>query len=153
MKLKTKIFDEVDIDDDKIITFVNGIIGFPELNKFALIFDEKRGTGSPVRWLQSLDEPAFAMPVIDPLVVVSNYNPKVEDELLKPIGDLDKDQLLILVTLTVPPVIQDMTVNLKAPLVINAAERKACQIIAEGDEYAVKYPIYDIISKTGKEGD
>ncbi|MBQ0042017.1 MAG: flagellar assembly protein FliW [Lachnospiraceae bacterium] len=153
MKLLTKIFDEVDISDDKIITFANGIIGFPDLQKFAIIHDEKRGAQSPIRWLQSIDEPAFALPIMDPLTILDNYNPQVEDELLKPVGDLDKDQMLVMVTVTVPSDITKMSVNLKAPIVINANERKACQVIAEGDEYAVKFPIYDIIQKTKKAGD
>lgn len=153
MKLNTKIFGEVDIDESKIITFANGIIGFPQLTQFALIHDEKRGVATPIRWMQSLQEPAFAMPVMDPLAVLTDYNPQVEDELLKPIGELDSEQMLVLVTLTVPSDITKMTVNLKAPIVINAAERKACQVIAEGDEYVVRYPIYDIIQNARKAGE
>ncbi|MDE6419335.1 MAG: flagellar assembly protein FliW, partial [Lachnospiraceae bacterium] len=81
------------------------------------------------------------------------YNPQVEDELLKPVGSLDDDQLLVLVTLTVPRDLTKMTVNLKAPIVVNAAKKKACQIVAEGDEYVVKYPIYDILQASKKAGD
>ena len=44
-----------------------------------------------------------------------------------------------------------MTVNLKAPFVINVATRKACQVIVEG--YEVKFPIYDILQKMKKEGE
>lgn len=153
MKLTTRIFGEIDIDESKIIHFVNGIIGFPELTEFALIHDEEKGSGVSVRWLQSLQETGFAMPVLDPLAVIPEYNPQVEDELLKPVGNLDADHLLVLVTMTVPNDLRKMTVNLKAPIVINAAERKACQIIAEGDEYVVKFPIYDILQKSKKAGD
>lgn len=153
MKMKTRIFGEVDIDESKIIHFVNGIIGFPNLTEFALIHDEEKGSQTSVRWLQSLQEEGFAMPVIDPLLVMSDYNPQVEDELLKPVGSLDDDQLLVLVTLTVPCDLTKMTVNLKAPIVVNAAKRKACQIVAEGDEYVVKYPIYDILHASKKAGD
>lgn len=153
MKITTRIFGEMDIDENKIIHFVNGIIGFPELTEFALIHDAERGNKASVRWLQSLQEVGFAMPVIDPLVVVPDYNPQVEDELLKPVGSLDADQLLVLVTMTVPSDLTKMSVNLKAPIVVNAAERKACQIIAEGDEYIVKYPIYDILMSSKKAGE
>ena len=153
MKLNTKIFGEVDIDETKIITFPGGIIGFPQLTQFALVHDEKRGSASPIRWMQSLQEPAFAMPVMDPLTIIGDYNPQIEDELLKPIGNMELDQMLVLVTLTVPSDITKMTVNLKAPIVINAVERKACQVIAEGDEYVVKYPVYQIIQNAGKAGE
>ena len=52
-----------------------------------------------------------------------------------------------MVTVTVPKDIKNMTVNLKGPMVINAAQRKATQVIVEGDEYPVKFPIYDILNK------
>ena len=51
-----------------------------------------------------------------------------------------------MVTVTVPKDIKKMTVNLKGPIVINAAQRLATQVIVEGDEYLVKYPIYDILN-------
>ena len=57
MKIHTKVFGEIEIDEAKIITFKNGIIGFPELKKFALLHDEERGTGAGIRFLQSLEEP------------------------------------------------------------------------------------------------
>ena len=87
MKIKTKIFGEIEIADDRIITFPSGIIGFPELTKFALLHDEESGSGA-MHWMQSLQEPAFAMPVMNPLIVMPDYNPEVEDELIKPIGEL-----------------------------------------------------------------
>ena len=145
MKVNTKVFGEVDIADDKIIEFTGGIIGFPDLTKFALIHDEEKGVGVGIRWLQSMQEPAFAMPVMDPLVVKEDYNPEVEDELLNDLGELNEDNLLVLVTVTVPSDLTKMTVNLKGPIVINSQTRKACQVIVEGNDYIVKFPIYDIL--------
>ena len=90
------------------------------------------------------------MPVMDPLLVCPEYNPEVDDELLSHLGELDPDELLVLVTVTVPKDITKMTVNLKGPIVINAAERKATQVIVEGDQYQVKFPIYDILDANKK---
>lgn len=151
MNITTKVFGEITIDDDKIIRFPSGIIGFPDLTEFALVHDEEKGTGS-IHWLQSLQEGAFAMPVMDPLLVMPEYNPEVDDELLKNIGEISEDELLVLVTVTVPSDLTKMTVNLKGPVIINAAEKKACQVIIEGDGYPVKYPIYDIL-KARKAGE
>lgn len=145
MKINTKVFGEIDIADEKIIHFPLGIIGFPDLTEFTLIHDEDRGIGS-IHWMQSIQEPAFAMPVMDPLIVRPDYNPEVDDELLKPLGELLPDELLVMVTVTVPSDLKKMSVNLRGPIVINAAERKACQIIVEGEDYAVKFPIYDILN-------
>lgn len=152
MKITTKVFGEITIEDDKIIHFPSGIIGFPDLTDFALIHDEEKGAGS-IHWLQSIQEPAFAMPVMDPLIVCPDYNPEVDDELLKPIGELVPEEILVMVTVTVPSDLTKMTVNLRGPVIVNALEKKACQVIVEGDTYPVKYPIYDILNSRKKAGE
>ena len=145
MRINTKIFGEVEISEDKIITFPRGIIGFPDMTRFTLLHDEEQGNTAGIRWLQSLDEPAFAMPVMDPLAVYDEYNPEVEDDLLTAIGEITPENLLVLVTVTVPSDLTKMSVNLQGPLIINAEERKACQVIVDSEEYPVKYYIYDIL--------
>lgn len=145
MKINTKVFGEVEIADDRIIHFPSGIVGFPELTEFTLLHDEEKGVGS-IHWLQSIQEPGFAMPVMDPLLVCPEYNPEVDDELLKPLGGLDPEEILVLVTVTVPSDLKKMSVNLRGPIIINAAAKKACQVIVEGEGYQVKYPIYEILS-------
>lgn len=144
MTITTKVFGEISIDEEKIIHFPGGIIGFPELTEFAMLHDQENGIAS-IHWLQSIQEPAFAMPVIDPLIVKEDYSLEVDDELLKPLGTLKEDEALVLVTLSVPQDLTKMTVNLKGPIIINGGNRKACQAIIEGDEYMVKFPIYDIL--------
>lgn len=152
MVIQTRAFGEVDIDSAKIIHFESGIIGFPELTDFALLHDSEKGDNVGIRWMQSIQEPGFAMPVMDPLYVMPEYNPMVDDELLKPIGDITTDDLLVLVTVTVPKNLKEMSVNLKGPIVINVEARKACQIIVDGDEFKVKFPIYDILNERKKVG-
>lgn len=144
MNISTKIFGEIGVDEGKIITFPSGIIGFPDLQQFLLIHDEDKAD-SNISWLQSVDEPAFAMPVVDPLHIVESYNPMVEDELLSDLGALDEKEMLVLITITVPQDISGMTVNLAAPIIINANNMKAVQIIIDDPEYKIKYPIYDIL--------
>ncbi len=146
MKLNTRIFGEVEIDDSKIISFPNGIIGFPDLKKFVLMFDEEKGTDT-IKWLQSIDEPSFAMPVMDPLVVCPDYKPEVDRNTVDQIGELDSSDLLILVTVTVPHDLKQMTVNLMGPFIINVKECKAVQTIVDNDDYPVKFPIYEILQK------
>ena len=148
MVVETRVFGTVEISDEKIITFPGGIIGFPDLKQFTLLYDETKPQAA-IKWLQSLDEPVFAMPVMDPLVVKADYDPMVEDELLKPLGELNPEEILVLVTVSVPSDLTQMTVNLQAPIIVNAENRKAGQLIVDnnGGEYPVKFPIYDIIQK------
>ncbi len=150
MVVDSRLFGQIDIEEEKLIHFVNGIVGFPEMTTFALIHDEEKKGG--IQWLQSMQEPQFALPVINPLSVLESYNPKVEDELLKPLGEFGPDDMLVLVTATVPSDLTKMTINLRGPIVINASTMKASQVITEGDEYPVKFPIYDIL-KSRKDGE
>lgn len=148
MNITTKLFGEIEVDESKLITFASGIIGFPELKDFLLIHDND--SNGNIKWLQSIQEPAFAMPVINPLDVMDSYNPQVEDEFIKPLGITDESDMLVLVTITVPKKIEEMSVNLRAPIIISGETRKANQIIVDQDEYPVKYPIYEIL-KAAKE--
>mgnify|MGYP000731194647 CR=1 FL=1 len=149
MNIKTKNFGEITIADEKIIEFPSGIIGFPDMKKFTLIFDEEKEGRPSISWLQSMDEPEIAFPVMDPLFVCETYNPSVEEELLKNLGTIKEDNLYVLVTVTVPQNIKELAVNLKAPIVINTDTRKASQIIVE-DDLPVRYRIYEILEEAKK---
>lgn len=153
MKVTTRVFGEIEIDDSKVICFPSGIIGFPEMTKFALVYDEEKGKDTPIRWLQSLQETAFALPVMDPLVVMEGYNPEIEEDYLIPLEEMDEDNTLVLVTITVPKDVTQMSVNLQAPIVINAHSKKAVQMIVNAERYPVKYYIYDILQGMKKEGE
>ncbi len=146
MKIKTRMFGEIEIEEEKVIHFADGIIGYPDCKNFTLIFDEEKGRRKSICWLQSVDEPVFALPVLDPLLIKEDYNPAVEDELLHVLGDLKEENTFVLVTVTVPEQIEDLSINLKAPIVINVDERLASQIIVE-ENYPVKYKIYELLKK------
>ncbi len=145
MLVKTRYFGEVDLPEEKILTFDRGMIGFDEYKRYTILYDcEKEGKTS-ISWLQSLDEPDLAFTVINPTVVMEEYNPIVEDELLKDLGALTEENLVILLMMTVPGDLKEMSVNLKAPLIINADTRKGVQLIVENQDYEVKYKVYDIL--------
>lgn len=149
MKANTRLFGAIDIEDDKIIKLKEGIIGFPELKNFTLIHDEeKEGKGS-IKWLQSMDDPTFALPVINPLDIKEDYKLVVNEKSLEPLGVMTEENTFILVTITVPDKIEEMSINLKAPFVINTDSLQGAQMILEND-YPVKYKIYDILKKVGE---
>lgn len=143
-KVNTRVFGEIEVAEEKVIHFPEGIIGFPDCKDFTLIYDEESNGKRSISWLQSLDEPVFAMPVMDPLLVKADYNPSVEDELLAPLGELTHENTFILVTVTVPQQIENLSVNLQAPIIVNVDTRKACQLIVE-DDFPVKYKIYELL--------
>ena len=150
MKVNTRLFGEIDVAEDRIINFTTGIMGFEKYVHYTLIFNaEKKGN---IMWLQSLDEPELAFTVMDPMKIVPEYNPVVEDEWLAPLGEVEtEDDYFLLSVVTVPSDLTKMTANLKAPIVINMKTMKACQIIVNNDDYQVRYNVYDCVKKM-KEG-
>lgn len=147
MKADTRLFGEIDIAEDKIITMETGMIGFPNLRRFALIFDEEKKQKSfSIMWFQSMDDPDIAFPVVEPNGIRNDYHPTVSDELLHPLGRLTHENLYILTTVTVPKAVEDMSMNLKAPIIINTDTNRGCQLIVE-DDYPVKYKIYQLLKE------
>lgn len=147
MLVKTKYFGEIELAEDKVLTFENGILGFEDQKKYTILYDNEKETRPSISWLQSLETPSLALPIIHPDLVKEKYSPVVNEEELKPLGELKEENQVIFVTLTVPPDLTKMTVNLKAPIVINADTRKGCQVIAENADYLVKFEVYKQFQK------
>lgn len=147
MKVVTKFFGEVELDDNKILDFPNGIIGFEDFKKYAIMYDEDSDGEVRISWLQSVEEPTLALPVIDPLAVLPDYAPMLEDELLKPLGESEDEDLLFLLAMTVPSDMTKVTANMKAPFIINAKTCKGIQIIVDNADYPVKFNVYESVQK------
>lgn len=148
VEVNTRVFGKIAVEEDKIIRFESGILGFPDLKEFTLIYNLDKGKESGIKWLQSIEEPGFALPVMNPELVMPGYEPKFPQELLAPLGELDEEDTLVLVTVTVPKDIKKTTVNLRAPIIINAGTCKAVQLIADDENYSIKYAIYDSLMAT-----
>lgn len=147
MLAKTKFFGEVELADEKVLDFPNGLIGFEDYKKFAIMYDEESKGATRISWLQSLDEPLLALPVIDPLAIVEEYVPVIEDELLETLGSPADEDLLFLLAMTVPSDMTKVTANMKAPIIINAATKKGVQLIVENEDYPVKFNVYESVQR------
>lgn len=147
MLAKTKYFGEVELADEKVLDFPSGLIGFENYTKFAIMYDEESKSATRISWLQSLEEPLLALPVIDPLAVVGEYVPMIEDELLEPLGNPADEDLLFLLAMTVPSDMTKVTANMKAPIIINAVTKKGVQLIVENEDYPVKFNVYESVQK------
>ncbi|ABV33236.1 MULTISPECIES: flagellar assembly protein FliW [Pseudothermotoga] len=156
MIYKTKL-GEIDIRDEDILYFNEGIPGFTHLRKFALIPIQNQ----PIQWLTSIEDPFVALPVVDPWLVCIDYSLTLTDEDIQDLDIKDKNDVGILSILTIPKGCPEKTtINLLAPIVINLKNRKAKQIIQENSSYSVKHLVKDEIersqsllkkSKTGSE--
>ena len=150
MNVKTRHFGEVDIDESKVITLDNGLFGFENYKKYVLLYDSSSDEIPSIQWLQSVDEELLALPVMIPTTIVPDYNPIVDDEYLGNLGEWNEDSISILVTVTVPADIKEMSINLKAPIVINTTTMKCSQVVAENPDYEIKFKIHGLLEAARK---
>lgn len=147
MQANTRLFGEVDIPEEKIITFDQGVLGFDDCKKFTIIFDNGKNKETSISWLQCMDEPSLAFPMISPFYVMKDYNPVVESELLTSLGEINEENVVLFVLVNIKSDITKLTANMKAPIIINSDTRKGTQLIVENQDYQIKYNIYDVVQK------
>jgi flagellar assembly factor FliW len=126
MKLETTRFGAMDVPEADVYTFSEGLLGFADARRFALLDGPK---GGPFRWLQSADDPSLAFVVADPAPFFADYRVRVREEDLASVGLKDVAEGSVLVILTVPRDPRQITANLQGPLVLNRGARRARQLI------------------------
>ena len=139
MKVDTRYFGEVEIEDEKLLHFEQGLPGFEEYTDYIILHDIDEGGEPFFSWLQCATEKALAFPIVNPFKVKDDYDPIVEDELMEPIGECKPEELLVFLLATVPKDPRKTTVNMKAPLIINTVNRRGIQIIAENEDYEIRH--------------
>jgi flagellar assembly factor FliW len=138
MKLETKAYGPVDIEDKQVLEFSRGLLGFEEYRRFALIDAHKK----PFFWLQSMDEVRIAFILIKPSVFRDDYDPGLSREDLEELENPEPTDLLVFAIVTIPES-GTMTANLQGPLVINKMTGKGAQCIRPHDEYRTKHDILE----------
>ncbi|MDM7321548.1 MAG: flagellar assembly protein FliW [Fervidobacterium pennivorans] len=130
-------FGELEIKDNEVITFPNGIPGFEELRKFAILnIPETR----PIQWLVSLEDENVSFPLIDPWLVLETYEVDLSKQDLDILQVEDPSDIVVWSIVTIPVGKPELaTVNLKAPVVVNIKKGIGIQVILE--KYELKHPI------------
>jgi len=141
MLLKTKHFGEIEIDENKIVTFSEGIPGFDDLKRFIVLYDGDET--SPFRWLQCVDDGKLAFAVINPFMILADYDIEISEDIVESlnIGSADNAMVLSIVVVTEDP--KKMTMNLKAPIIINTKNNSGMQVVLDTDMYSVRHYIVE----------
>jgi flagellar assembly factor FliW len=135
MRFDTTRFGQINVKSEDIIIFPDGPLGFPDCTRFTFI-DEDRAV--PFRMLQSLDNPALAFVVVDPLISRPDYHFDVTREDLKLIKAESTENLLVYCIVTMSRNIHEVTVNLQGPLVINPSHRLGHQFVLVDTDYTTR---------------
>lgn len=144
LKCETTRFGQIEVDESEIITFPSGILGFEQARRYVLI---ERDQKSPFRYLQSLDDPDLTFVVAEPTSFRPDYRVTVWPDDVREIRLEREEDAVVCVIVRVPEELDEMTANLKAPLVINAKDRLGKQVVQVQDGYGVRHRIVDEIER------
>jgi len=142
MQVDTLRFGPVEVDENKLIIFNDGIPGLEQYRKYALLQFED---SYPIVWLQSMEDTGICLPVLDTFKVLPEYVFDIDESDVKALEITTPDELHVVSVVVIPEDIQGMTVNLAAPVLINTNTGKAKQVVLSGTEYNVRAPVFQQI--------
>ena len=140
MKINTVRFGEIEVDDSRIFEFVLPIIGFNDLKKFVILDLNK---DSFFKWLQSVEDPSLAFPVVSVFSMNVDYSVDLPDNVIEALKIQNVESLLVMNIASIPqenP--QGTTINLLAPIIFNLDELVAGQVILSGSGYDISFPLF-----------
>ncbi|WP_298436428.1 flagellar assembly protein FliW [Geobacter sp.] len=138
MKIDTARFGSLDIDESKIITMPEGMLGFEE-KRFFLLTPPNLG---PFCWLQAVDNPDLAFVVVDTKTSIPDYTLRLTAEEFEKLQLTENGEAIFLAVVTMASSPFEITVNLQGPIVLNPERMLAKQIVLEGGKYSMKYPFF-----------
>ena len=144
IKVMTTRFGEIEVKHEELLELPAGLIGFPELKRYVLLDHDKE---SPFKWLQSLDDGAIAFVLINPLLFKPDYTVEVTEAEVSDLEIKQEEDAVISVIITIPTNPQNMTANLKAPLVFNLQNRRGKQLVLNQAAYTTRHNIMEEIKK------
>lgn len=136
MKIATRDFGEISIEEKDIMTFVQPIFGFEALTRYVILLDDT--LDGEFLWLQSVENPDVCFVLASAAQLVPGYQPTCPQEVKKALGEGVYETRLVLV---VADDFRCSTVNLKSPIYMNLTTKQALQTILE-DSYPIRYPLF-----------
>jgi len=137
MRIAGTRFGSIEVDEERAMTFPRGLIGFPDKRRYVLL--EPRGN-SRVAWLQSLEMPALAFPVLDGTGFGDEYPQPRAKELAKTAG-LGMTEVAVLVVVAVASESKGLLANMLAPLVVDLETRTGAQVVLDHHRFSAATPL------------
>jgi flagellar assembly factor FliW len=146
MKIETSMFGTIDVLEDQEIRFVQAMIGFPGLVRFALM-----DTGGAIKWLQSLDDEAVVFPVVDPFGIKADYDVEIPTSDAKALQLENVDDVQLWCVTVLADSKEEVRANLRAPIVLNQKTGKARQIVLPDNDLPIRYRFLPETIESNKE--
>jgi len=144
MLLETRQFGTMEIVNEDIIQFPRGILGFEGRERYVII---EPVDCQPFRWLQCVDAPDLTFVIVNPLVFFPDYRVAVHAKEVADIGVDDPSGVEIVVIITIPSQIDQMSANLQGPILINTSNRIAKQLVLTNSDYTIEHSITEQLTR------
>ena len=138
MKITTDKFGEIEYEESAVISFTDGILGFPDSKRYILLNADE---DSPFKWLQSVDEAETAFLLIDPTIFRPDYEAKLDANTTADLSITSKDDYVVFVIVVVNADPTMSTANLLGPIILNIKNQSASQIVLNNLEYSTRHPL------------
>ena len=139
-KINTLRFGELEIEEQDVVRFADGIPAFEDEHEFVVLPYEE---GTRYMFLQSMASPELAFLMTDPFVFFPDYSFELDDENMDKLEIKTMDDVLVCTLISIPRSgVADMTTNLLAPVVINRHTMQAKQIVLEKTQYTTKHRLF-----------
>ena len=137
MEILSPFHGKITYNEDEVINFEKPILGFDELKRFILKDIEE----STFKLLQSIEDVNVGFVVVSPFMLEEKYEIKLSDEVIKTLEISNAKDVLLYSLVTLNSNVENITANLKAPIVINVNNKKAQQFIIDKIKYKIKHPL------------
>jgi flagellar assembly factor FliW len=138
MIINTVRFGEIPVDEAKVITMTGPILGFEQLEHYILIVpDEKK----PFWWLQSVEDGAVAFVVANPFAVKPDYEPEIAGDIAQALGIERPEEAVVLCIVNIRKDPLKVTLNLRAPLVVNPVTKRGGQVVLEDHAQSIQFDV------------
>lgn len=139
MELQTKYHGKINYEAADIINFNKGIPGFEGLKKFILFNIEENEAFSI---LHSIEDETIGLVVTSPFLFKKDYEFKLNDNVVSRLEIENEQEVLVYNIVTLNSDINKITINLKAPVIINNRLNLGEQIIVDDDRFSIKEKLF-----------
>ena len=137
-QIRSDLFGTLDITDDEILEFRDGLLGFPQCRSWALLRGSKNGTA----WLQSAEHSTLIFLLVDPFVFFEGYSAELSEGELHRLRAKNAGEIAVFAIVTLPSAGQEIcTANLQGPLVLNLVARRGIQVVFGEGPFGIRAPI------------
>ncbi|MFH0994869.1 MAG: flagellar assembly protein FliW [Pseudomonadota bacterium] len=139
LTVSTTRFGDILIEEDRVIHFPDGLLGFPDQKAFII---QQHKPGSSFYWLQSVALPYLAFVIINPFLGEKDYLKELPPSDQLYFDGIEDGRTLALALVTIKPEsVPPLTMNLVGPVIINLETRTGRQVVLSSTRYTCKHPL------------